>query len=97
MAAPDAVRCRHELTGLVLQRRERELVIFGVPVLDIADCALVLLDQGGHAIIAFSGNARWPGHAGALAHLVFEFRADRAEMLRENEICSAAIRTFTRP
>ena len=42
-----------------------------------------LLDQGGHAIIALSSYPDWPGHAGALADLVFEFRTDRAQVLCE--------------
>src|SRR4051812_41331305 len=45
-------RGRHVLAGLVLHVRGREVVLQGERLLDVAHRALVLLDAGGHAVVA---------------------------------------------
>src|SRR3954469_10332688 len=53
-------RRRDEVAGLVLQVREREAVRERVGLLDVADRAVVLLDAGGHPVVALGAGARRP-------------------------------------
>src|SRR3954451_11049411 len=74
---------RHELARIVLHVGEREAVLQGIRLFDVADGARRLLDGGGDAVIALGARAGRPLHRLVGADLRAPLRALVGEEARE--------------
>ena len=61
-----------ELAALVLEQRERNAVLLGVGVFDVADCVRHLLDRRGDALVALAALADRPADRSSGAGPVFQ-------------------------
>src|SRR3546814_5632889 len=73
------------------QAGESQLVLQRVGQVDVADAAFVLLDIGGHALVALAADAGGPLDRGAFADLRLPFGADLRQVVDEVEGGAGAV------